>query len=226
MSMGRCTPVAEPPSRNHLKPGTIHTLPGLAAGETVLFASTPLAPKAGSDLIFRLLKALERLDSRWRRTTVDNAFTLHKTPLGEPFLLRGDRQGPSLSFSHGDRRLWAAMGSQGSVGIDVADPVEFGGDYPLKRAFRPEELDSALALAHENTARAAALIWSLKEASVKATGTGFNGYDPLDVRVESPRISGCGILFDVWAGKSISAWARAEGRSWLAVASTQRTGDH
>jgi len=219
MSMSRCTYVAQPRSQSLLEPETIHTLPGLAVGKTVLFASTPLAHEARPGLILRLLQALETLGLLWRSPTVENAFTLHKTPRGKPYLLIGNRQGPSLSFSHGDRRLWAAVGSQGAVGIDVADPVEFAGAYPLERAFRPQELDSVQALTQKKSARAAALIWSLKEASVKAAGTGFNTYDPLEVRVGSPRISDCGILFDVWAGRSISAWARAEGRGWLAVAS-------
>ncbi|MGB5618084.1 MAG: 4'-phosphopantetheinyl transferase superfamily protein [Desulfobacterales bacterium] len=66
--------------------------------------------------------------------------------------------------------------------------------------YLPEELDCVRALGRKNTARAAALIWSLKEAAVKATGTGFNCYDPLEVRVANPRPGGQGILFDVWAG--------------------------
>jgi phosphopantetheinyl transferase len=131
-----------------------------------------------------------------------------------------------LSFSHEEGRLWAAMGSHGCVGIDVAYPEEFTGGYPFKRAFRPEELNCDRAFGHKNTARAAALIWSLKEAAVKAAGTGFNCYDPLEVRVTNPRIGGQGILFDVWAGGSVSAWARAEGRGWLAVALAQRASGH
>jgi len=221
MSMSRCTALAHPRIQEQFAPRTIHTLPGLAMCETVLFTSTPLAHEAGPGLTLRLMQALGRIDPRWHNATVGNALTLHNTPLGEPYLLIGDRQGPALSFSHGARQLWGAICSHGRVGIDVADPVEFAGAYPFKRAFRPEELDWARALAHKNTARAAALIWSLKEASVKATGIGFNGYDPLDVSVGTPRINDRGILFDVWAGGAISAWARAEGKGWLAVASTQ-----
>lgn len=213
-------------SQDLFEQGTIHALPGLTAEETVLFTSAPLKREAGPRLALRLLGALGRLDPRWRSTIAENAFTLHKTPLGGPYLLLGDRQGPSLSFSHEEGRLWAAMGSHGCVGIDVAYPEEFTGGYPFKRAFRPEELNCDRAFGHKNTARAAALIWSLKEAAVKAAGTGFNCYDPLEVRVTNPRIGGQGILFDVWAGGSISAWARAEGRGWLAVALAQRASGH
>lgn len=213
-------------SQDLFEQGTIHALPGLTAEETVLFTSAPLKREAGPRLALRLLGALGRLDPRWRSTIAENAFTLHKTPLGGPYLLLGDRQGPSLSFSHEEGRLWAAMGSHGCVGIDVAYPEEFTGGYPFKRAFRPEELNCDRAFGHKNTARAAALIWSLKEAAVKAAGTGFNCYDPLEVRVTNPRIGGQGILFDVWAGGSISAWAKTEGRGWLAVALAQRAPGH
>ena len=149
-----------------------------------------------------------------------------KAPLEDHIFLLGTRQGPSLSFSHGEGRLWAAMCSQGSVGIDVAYPEEFTGGYPFARAFRPEELDCARALCHNDTARGAALIWSVKEASVKATGAGFNLFDPLEVRVANPLLRGQGILFEVSAGGPISAWARTEGRGWLAVALAQRASDH
>ena len=226
MSRSHRTSIAYLRSQDHAEPGNIHTLTDLAMGETVLFASAPFEHDAEPKLTLRLLQALGRLDPRWRSAGDKNAFTLHKTTLGKPYLLLEDRQGPALSFSHEEGRLWAAMGNHGCVGIDVAYPEEFTGGYPFKRAFRPEELDCVCALGHKNTGRAAALIWSLKEASVKAVGTGFNCYDPLEVRVTNPRIGDRGILFDVWAGGSISAWARAEGTGWLAVASAQRASGH
>lgn len=226
MSRSRRTSAAFLRSQDYAEPAKIHTLLGLTMGQTVLFASASFEHEAGPRLTRRLLQALGRLDPRWRSATAENAFTLHKTPLGRPYLLLGDRQGPSLSFSHEEGRLWAAMDSHGCVGIDVAYTEEFSGAYPFKRAFTPEELNCARAFGHKNTARAAALIWSVKEAAVKATGTGFNCYDPLEVRVESPRMRGQGILFDVWAGGPISAWARPEVNGWLAVASAQRASGH
>lgn len=39
-------------------------------------------------------------------------------------------------------------------------------------------------------------------------------------------VCGQGILFDVWAGGSISAWAKTESRGWLAVALAQRASGH
>jgi phosphopantetheinyl transferase len=110
------------------------------------------------------------------------------------------------------------MSGRGSVGIDVAYPEEFADGYPFARAFRPEELDYARALFHNDTARGAALIWAAKEASVKATGAGFNLFDPLEVRVGTPLVREQGILFEVWADRPVSVWVRPEGRGWLSVA--------
>jgi phosphopantetheinyl transferase (holo-ACP synthase) len=100
----------------------------------------------------------------------------------------------------------------------VAYPEEFTDGYPLARAFRPEELDWARALCRNDTARGAALIWSAKEAAVKATGAGFNLFDPLEVRAENPIFRQRGILFEVLADRTIPVWARTEDRGWLSVA--------
>jgi phosphopantetheinyl transferase len=123
-----------------------------------------------------------------------------------------------LSFSHGKGRLWAAMSSRGNVGIDAAYPEEFVGAYPFHRAFSNEELDCAEALWPNDRARGAALMWAAKEASVKATGVGFNLFDPLEVRVGTPFVREQGILFDVLADRPVSVWVKPEGRGWLAVA--------
>jgi hypothetical protein len=74
--------------------------------------------------------------------------------------------------------------------------------------------------ASADRARGAALIWSVKEASVKATGAGFHLFDPLEVRVGFSLCREQGILFEVSAGRPISACARAEGRGWVSVAWT------
>ncbi|MBW1942180.1 MAG: 4'-phosphopantetheinyl transferase superfamily protein [Deltaproteobacteria bacterium] len=200
--------------------GKIHTLPGPVLGNTVVFASTESRRGAKHSLTLRLLRAQARLDSCRNPSPHEKAFTLYKGALGRPCLLLGDKQGPSLSFSHGEGRLWGAMCSEGSVGIDVAYPDEFAGGYPFGRAFSPEELDCAGGLCHNDRALGAALIWSVKEASVKATGAGFHFLDPLDVRVGISLFREQGILFEVSADRPISAWARAEGHGWIAVAWT------
>ncbi|MBN1106923.1 MAG: 4'-phosphopantetheinyl transferase superfamily protein [Deltaproteobacteria bacterium] len=184
-----------------------------------MFASTESSRGAGPYLALNLLRALTRVDPRWSLPTHVDALTLHKSALGAPSLHLCGKQGPSLSFSHGERRLWAAMSATRSVGIDVAYPKEFAGDYPFHRAFRPQELDWARHLCSNVTAPAAALIWSLKEASVKATGEGFHLIDPLDVRVGTPSFRrGQGIVFEVLAHRPVSAWASEESGGWLSVA--------
>jgi phosphopantetheinyl transferase len=108
------------------------------------------------------------------------------------------------------------------VGIDVAYPQEFAGAYPFSRAFGPQEMDCVRDVAGQDTPRAAALIWSLKEAAVKAIGTGFNTHDPREVRVGNPRSGQSGIVFNVRVDEAVTAWARPEGKGWLAVAVIQR----
>lgn len=211
-------PASHPRNHDHIEHGTIHTLTGLLPGDSMVFAFTQSRRGTGTSLAFMLMRAMARLDPRWRISPGKNTLTLQKSTLGRPCILIGDKPGPSLSFSHSEGRIWAAMCGTGSVGIDVAYPEEFAGDYPFARAFRPEELDFARELCHNDTTRGLALIWSAKEASVKATGAGFNRLDPLDVRVGAPLLREQGILFEVLADRPISVWAKTEGRGWLSVA--------
>jgi len=113
------------------------------------------------------------------------------------------------------------MSAEGGVGIDLAFPEEFEDGYPFARAFRMVELDCARAFCRGDRALGAALLWAVKEASVKATGAGFNLLDPLEVRVGFPLVGEQGILFEVLADRPISAWARKENGGWLSVALTQ-----
>ena len=214
----RRAPRSDPRNQNHMAHDKIHTLPCPVLGHTVVFASTESRRGAKHSLALRLLQAQARLDPRRGPSPHEKTFTLSKGALGRPCLLLGDKQGPSLSFSHGESRLWGAMCSEGSVGIDVAYPDEFAGGYPFGRAFSPEELDCAGGLCHNDRTRGAALIWSVKEASVKATGAGFHLFDPLEVRVGISLFREQGILFEVSVDRPISTWARAEGRGWVSVA--------
>ena len=218
MSVKRNVPASSRWNQDHNTRGTIHALNRLVPGSTVVFSSADPGPRAGSYLAQMLLRALARMDSSWSFAPDESAICLHKSTQGAPCLFLGDRKGPSLSFSHGEGQLWAAMSGRGRVGIDVAYPKEFAGDYPFARAFRPEELKCARALCHDDTARGASLIWSAKEASVKTTGGGFNRFDPLDVRVGEPTFQEQGFVFDVLADRPITAWARAQDTGWLCVA--------
>lgn len=198
--------------------GSIRTLTRQVLGNSVVFAATQLGDGARHRLAHMLLQALTRLDHHRRKLPVHKVITLHRNPLGAPGLLLDGKKGPSLSFSHDGQRLWAAMCRKSNVGIDVAYPEEFAGGYPFARAFRSEEMDWARTLCPNDAARGAALAWSAKEASVKAIGSGFNLFDPLDVRVGSPQRREQGFLFEVMADRPITVWARTEGRGWLAVA--------
>ena len=214
----RRAPLSDSGNQNHVAHGKIHTLPCSVLGHTVVFASTESRRRAKHSLTIRLLRAQARLDPRRGPSPHEKTLTLYKGALGRPCRLLGAEQGPSLSFSHGEGRLWGAMCSEGSVGIDVAYPDEFAGGYPFDRAFSPEELDCAGGLCHNDRARGAALIWSVKEASVKAIGVGFHLFDPLEVRVGISLFRQQGFLFKVSAGRPISAWAREEGQGWVSVA--------
>ena len=218
MRVKRRAPLSYPRNQNHMVHAKIHTLPCPVLGHTVVFASTESRRGAKHNLTLMLLRTLGRLDPGSSASRHEKALTFYKGALGRPCLLLGDEQGPSLSFSHGEGRLWGAMCSEGSVGIDVAYPDEFAGGYPFGRAFSPEELDCAGGLCRNDRARGAALIWSVKEASVKATGAGFHLFDPLDVRVGIFLFREQGILFEVSVDRPISVWASPAGRGWVSVA--------
>jgi len=100
--------------------------------------------------------------------------------LGKPHLLIDGSDGPAVSFAYEGDTMWVAVGREGSsVGIDAAESASFRGNYPFHRAFHEGELE----LGGEKD-EVAALIWSAKEAVVKALGCGFHLVDPLHLRVE------------------------------------------
>jgi phosphopantetheinyl transferase len=110
------------------------------------------------------------------------------------------------------------MAGSGVLGIDVALPEEFPRGYPLGRAFGTAEFAKALKLCAGNCALTAALLWSLKEAAVKAVGLGFHCFDPLEVEANFSATQCDGLLFQVRAGRPIGVRAFREGGGWLAVA--------
>ncbi len=101
--------------------------------------------------------------------------------LGKPHLLIDGSELPAVSFAYEGDTLWVAVCRSGfSIGIDAAHSASFRGDYPFQRVFQEGELEAGGK--REDTA---AMIWSAKEAVVKALGCGFHLIDPLHVRVES-----------------------------------------
>jgi len=105
--------------------------------------------------------------------------------LGKPHLLVGEDRGPAISFCEGGGAVWAALcGDQSDIGIDVAAPDEFQGGYPVHRVFQAQEFQHAVRLTVGNVEQASALLWSVKEAVVKALGCGFHFIEPWDICVK------------------------------------------
>jgi phosphopantetheinyl transferase (holo-ACP synthase) len=105
-------------------------------------------------------------------------------PLGRPQLLLGECEGPAISFSEGVGKIWAALcGNMSNIGIDAAGTDEFPTEYPFHRVFQPQELQHALRLAGGDLEKTSALLWSIKEAAVKALGCAFHLVDPRQICV-------------------------------------------
>ena len=160
-------------------------------------------------------------------------------PLGRPHLLLGEYRGPAISFSEGGGKVWAALCGDGSdIGIDVAGTDEFQREYPFQRVFQPQELQHALRVAGGDLEKASALLWSIKEAVVKALGCAFHLVDPRQITVYpsvGETVGGDGgYTFPVGlSGKALMRFPMAAGRSlwvrslpqvkrWLSIALLNR----
>jgi phosphopantetheinyl transferase len=143
----------------------------------------------------------------------------------------GEHRGPAISFSTAGEEIWAALCGDGSdIGIDVAGSAEFQEGYPLHRVFHEQELHQALVLAGGDLARAAALLWSIKEAVAKALGCAFHLVDPRDIHVQpsaaaddgpafSVRLSGkTRVRFPMADSRSITVRSLPQAGTWLSIA--------
>ena len=152
-------------------------------------------------------------------------------PLGKPHLLLGDYRGPAVSFSYGGGKIWAALRGDGSdIGIDVAAADEFQGKYPVHRVFHDHERHHAMHLAGGDMEMASALLWSIKEAVVKALGCAFHLVMPHQVYVYPSMGGAGGHTFVVFLSKKVLAqpsgcddqpiWVRSFPltRMWLSIA--------
>lgn len=125
--------------------------------------------------------------------------TLVKNRWGKPLLLLDGAPGPGVSFSWSAGQWWAALGTTSSwIGLDAATPREFTGAYPVHKVFRSEEWQAATSLTGGDREEAAALLWSVKEAVVKARGCGYHCFGPRQILVE---VAGLGEHGPRWRGR-------------------------
>jgi phosphopantetheinyl transferase len=158
-----------------------------------------------------------------RQSATGTAFPIQLTRglLGRPHLLLGQYRGPAISFSEGGGRVWAALsGDASDIGIDVAGVDEFPGEYPFHRVFNPQELEHALSLVDGDLGRASALLWSVKEAVVKALGCAFHLVDPRQIIVHpaAGKVAegNCGNTFTVGlSGKALMRFPMAGRSLWV-----------
>jgi phosphopantetheinyl transferase len=161
------------------------------------------------------------------------AFPIHVVSdrLGRPHLLLGEDRGPAISFSEGEGKVWAALcGDESDIGIDVAATDEFQGEYPFHRVFHDQELQHALRLTGGDLEKASALLWSIKEAVVKALGCAFHLVAPRQVHVYPSLEGDEGYTFPVCLsrkalarspiGADRSIWVRSFplAKMWLSIA--------
>ncbi len=234
---------------------TVHNMSPVHGRGPVFYASMSCANETlkgcgtnGAGERHRLVCALwEHLaateSSLWNRCQASNraAFPIRvvRGLLGRPHLLLGDDRGPAISFSEDGGKLWAALcGDESDIGIDAAGSDEFHGEYPFHRVFHPQELQHALMLTGGDLETASALLWSVKEAVVKALGCAFHLVDPRQITVY-PSAGGAagedgGVTFPVGlSGKALARFPIAAGRSlwvrslprrkmWLSIALLNR----
>lgn len=159
--------------------------------------------------------------------------------LGRPHLLVGNYRGPAISFSVGGGKIWGALsGDETDIGIDVAGADEFHREYPFHRVFHPEELEHALRLTSGDPAQASALLWSVKEAVVKALGCAFHLVDPRHINVYPCEGWAAGkdgaytfpvglsgkarVRFPLAADRSLWVRSLPQDTMWLSIAHVQR----
>ncbi|MFA5906315.1 MAG: 4'-phosphopantetheinyl transferase superfamily protein [Desulfobacula sp.] len=225
----------------------------------VFYASLPSGPLAGQKhhLISRLwdhLPAVKNPLWMWPHVNqdtfpirADEFIRVIRGPLGRPQLLLGEHQGPAISFCESGQNVWAALcGDACDIGIDVAESHEFQGKYPFYRVFHPQELSHALKLVSEDLKKAAALLWSIKEAVAKALGCAFHLVSPRQMIVYpstgeavggateivakenraydfSVELSGkAAKRFPMVSGRSLRVRSFSHGKMWLSIALLNR----
>jgi phosphopantetheinyl transferase (holo-ACP synthase) len=226
---------------------TVHTMGPVHRRGPVFYASLPRdteIPKghgagggeARRRMVSILWEHLVTTDSPlWKHHVSSNsaAFPIQvvRDSLDKPHLLLGECRGPAISFSESGGAVWAALcGDESYIGIDVAEADEFQGDYPFHRVFNAEEFQQAVRLAGGDVQKASALLWSIKEAVVKALGCGFHLVELRDICVHPAVEEGGEYTFPVClsrkalerlpmiAGRSLWVRSLPQAKGWLSIA--------
>ena len=225
----------------------VQTVRLVPCGGVVLCASMPENSATSSECAARRTENRRRLvtilwehlrakeSPLWKRPHFSSRVALpiqivHDT-LGRPHLLLGEHRGPAISFSTANEEVWAALcGDESDIGIDVAGSAEFQEGYPVHRVFNAQELHQALELADGDLAKAAALLWSVKEAVAKSLGCAFHLVDPRDIHVYPSAVEDGGPAFSArLSGKALVRFPMADLRpitvcslpraqTWLSIA--------
>ena len=211
---------------------TVHTMNPVHRSGPVFYASLPCDTKTpeghetnGEEARYRLVSILwDHLVAMgsplWTSCLFSNRaefpIQVVRDPLGKPHLMLGAHRGPAISFSEGGGKVWAALcGDESDVGIDVAEAAEFREEYPFHRVFNAQEFQHVLNLAGGDLEKASALLWSVKEAVVKALGCAFHFVDPLQIHVY-PSIQDDGYTFPVrLSGKALARFPTGAGPLWV-----------
>ena len=216
--------------------GFVQTMRLVPCGGVVFYASVQGNSATSTGSVTRRTEIRRRLVTiLWEHLHFSNRVALPirlvHDPLGRPHLLVGEHRGPAISFSTAGEEVWAALcGDESDIGIDVAGSAEFHEGYPVHRVFHVQELHQALELAGGDLARAAALLWSVKEAVAKALGCAFHLVSPRDIHVYPSEVEEGGPAFSVrLSGKALEGFPMAERRpitvrslpqagTWLSIA--------
>lgn len=246
--MTRLEPMGEAVAQDR-REGIVQAVRLVPCGSVVFYASVPGNSATSTGCATRRTENRRRLVTilwehlraeegpLWKRPHFSNRVGLPvrlvHDPLGRPHLLVGEHRGPGISFSTEGEEVWAALcGDESDIGIDVAGSAEFQDGYPVHRVFHVRELHQALELAGGDLAQAAALLWSAKEAVVKALGCAFHLVNPRDIQVYPSEVEEGGPAFSVrLSGKALERFPLADrrpitGRSlrragtWLSIAAS------
>lgn len=118
---------------------------------------------------------VRRCLSHERPAVPETAWTFSRTEAGKPFVTGPTAFAPplDLSLSHTDGLVVCAVASA-PVGVD-AEPLARAPEIleTVLRAFAPPEVAALLALAPAERERRAVELWTVKEAYLKALGTGI-----------------------------------------------------